>query len=483
MSESSIIQRYLETVNSLKLKTRWGQTGGYRDLLKICLPLIASTSSVSAMLFTDRLFLSHYSMDAIAASLPAGIAALTFSSFFLGLVSYVSIFAAQYAGARQPLRAASSMWQGIYASLIFGLLLASAYFIGPLIFAWSDHPPQVQVLETSYFRVLILFSTFDLLYVAMSSFLAGLGRTTIVMWISLAGAAINIPLDYFLIFGFSIDGVQIIPEWGVFGAAVATVTSWVLITLTYAIIIFNQRMEKRYGVFSQKKFDFKLFKRLVAYGSPGGLQFSLEIATFAYFALIVGKLGEFYLATNNIVFSIETLSFFPMIGVGQAVSIMVGQAIGKGAPQEGAEATKSGFVVSSIYLVMMMAVFLIFPDQLLGLFLSDSYNELEKIEMIGLGTILLRFMVIYGAFDGLYLCCFGAIRGAGDVWFPMLAMFFWGLFGLIVPTALLFYFDLANIYNLWLCLVLYILCLTSTGVWRYRSGRWRHFRVVEHFPS
>jgi MATE family multidrug resistance protein len=87
--------------------------------------------------------------------------------------------------------------------------------------------------------------------------------------------------------------------------------------------------------------------------------------------------------------------------------------------------------------------------------------------------------VLYTLFDGLYLCAFGALNGAGDVWFPMAAMGLAGLVGLITPIWLLFAFNLASINSLWTVFTLYVLSLTATGVWRYRQGRWRHKKVIE----
>jgi len=62
---------------------KWNETGGYREILNISIPLVISMGSVSLMLFTDRLFLSHYALEAIAAAMPAGMAAFLFTSFFI----------------------------------------------------------------------------------------------------------------------------------------------------------------------------------------------------------------------------------------------------------------------------------------------------------------------------------------------------------------------------------------------------------------
>jgi MATE family multidrug resistance protein len=466
-------------IDDLRPSRRWRAPQGYRDVLAMCLPLIASTTVSSLMLFTDRLFLSRHSVNAIAASLPAGVAWICFLSFFLGVATYSGVFVAQYTGANKPERAAAALWQGLYFSLAAGLALSCLYFASPLIFSLGAEDPEIVALEIDYFGPLILFSPINLAMAVMSSFLAALGRTKSVMLVSLLGAAFNIPLNYLLIFGLEWGGEPLIPSLGVFGAALATILSWFLSVGVYAALIFNRRMAASHGILRNRRLDWPLLRRMTRFGWPGGLQFFMEIFAFAFFNFAVARLDPLQLASNNIVFSIEALSFFPMIGVGQTISILVGQAIGRGAPVDGARATVSGMVISSLYVLMMFLCFLLFPKPLLSLFLADGLDPAQRAFILDLGTVLLRYVACYSVFDGIYLCCFGAIKGSGDVWFPMLAMAFWGIAGLVAPIMVLFAVGAATIESMWVCMVLYIVCLTVTGAWRYRSGKWMRMRVIE----
>ena len=468
-----------ETLRSLAPRRRWPGINGYRHLLRLGLPMIASSISISAMLFTNRLFLSHYSLEALAASLPAGVAYLTVTAFFQGLVSYVSVFTAQYTGAGRPSRASAALGQGLYLSLASGLLIGLTYFAAPFMFRLGGHPPNIQELEVIYYRILCVPAALNLVFLALASFLAGLGRTRVVMWVNLAGALVNIPLSYLLIFGFRLGGRQVIAAHGAAGAAVADIISWLAVTVIFAIIVFNRKMEATHSVFSAWKPDLKLVKRLIFYGFPGGFQRFLELGAFTFFAFAVGKLGEVFLAANNIIFSIESLSFFPMLGIGASVSILVGQSIGRGRPDEAAEAMLSGVGVSTFYVFLSAALFLFAPKPLLSLFLSSGHDPETARQIMDIGVILLRFVVVYTLFDGLFLCGCGALSGAGDVWFPMAVMGLGGLFGLVLPIWLLFKLDLADIKALWLVFVLYILVMNAAVTWRYRQGYWRNRRVIE----
>ena len=53
------------------MKKRWLGEGGYGEVLTIAVPMIQSMGSWSLMHFVDRMFLTWYSRDALAAALPA----------------------------------------------------------------------------------------------------------------------------------------------------------------------------------------------------------------------------------------------------------------------------------------------------------------------------------------------------------------------------------------------------------------------------
>ncbi|MDR1052246.1 MAG: MATE family efflux transporter [Deltaproteobacteria bacterium] len=480
MSPRSFFSRIFANLKDINPLTRWNSPQGYREVLALCLPLIASTTASSMMLFTDRIFLSHYSLNAIAASLPAGVTKVAVTSFFMGVASYSGIFVAQYVGAKKSERAAAALWQGLYFALAAGILLSLLYFASPFIFSFGSQNAEIMRLEIQYFQVLIACSPLDLAMVVMSSFLAALGRAKTVMWVSIFGALFNIPLNWLLIFGLDVGDRAVIPELGVLGAAVATVLSWLLTTIILAVMIFNKRMEREFKIWKNRAYDGALMRRLIKYGWPGGVQFFMELFAFAFFSFAVSHIGELELACNNIVFSIEALSFFPMMGVGQAVSIMVGQAVGRGSPLDGARATKTGVVVSSLYVLWMVFVFVAFPRQLLSLFIPAGSDPATVDFLLSLGRVILIYVAAYSFLDGTYLCCFGAVKGAGDVIFPMAAMALWGVFGIILPILLLFAMGLATIHTLWYCMVFYVLGLTLTGVWRYKNGKWQNMRVIEH---
>ena len=95
----------------------WERPCGGRAVLRLALPLVLSTASWTIMHFVDRVFLTRYSTEAIAAAMPAGILHFAILCLPLGTASYVTTFVAQYFGADRQSRIGRVLWQGIFLGI------------------------------------------------------------------------------------------------------------------------------------------------------------------------------------------------------------------------------------------------------------------------------------------------------------------------------------------------------------------------------
>ncbi len=453
---------------------RWSQPNGYRRVLAISLPLVASMSSITVMQFTDRVFLANYSVTAISAALPAGIASFTVIAFFLGVANYVNAFVAQYIGAGAAERVGAALWQGIYFALFSAAFLASLYFLARPLFDLIGHSPEIRRLEVTYFRILTLGAGLVVLGSALACFYTGRGLTWTVMTIHLTGTAVNIPLDYALI-----NGLGPFPELGIVGAGLATVIAYAVIVAVLIGIIFTKKNERRFKVWSNRAFDSELFSRLMRYGLPSGVQFFLEIFGFTFFIFMLGRLGDLELAASNIVLSIESLSFVPMIGFAIGTSTLVGQAVGAGRPEDGVEATTSALHLCLGYMGGVALLFVLAPEPLLALFKSRDYTPEQYTEIMSLGVILLRFVAVFTMFDTLNLVYSGAIKGAGDTRFIMWTIAVLSLGVMIAPVWASVEVFGAGLYTAWSLATLYVAALGLAFRWRYRQSKWKKMRVIE----
>jgi multidrug resistance protein, MATE family len=445
----------------------------YREILRVSLPLVVTMGATMAMEFTDRVFLSNYSLDAIAAALPAGIAAFLLISFFMGTAGYLNVFIAQYTGAEAHDRVGAALWQGIWFSLAAWGVLAALSLIAEPLFRMSGHPVEVQRLEVIYYKALCLGAGINVMGVGLSCFYSGRGMTRTVMIVHIIGTLFNIPLDYALI-----NGVWIFPELGILGAGIATVAAWTLIAGLFAVLIFTKQNDRRFGVLRNHRFDPALFSRLLKYGVPSALQFCLDIFAFSFFVFVVGRIGKDALAATNIVISINSLSFMPMVGFSLGASTLVGQSLGRNRPDEAASVTVRTIHIALLYTGLMAVVFVGFPGPVLGLFSPGNGAPGEFAEIVRTGTILLRFVAVYIFFDAQYMVLTGVLKGAGDTRFIMVSVAVVSLLFLILPIIIGVGFFGAGLHYLWGCLTVFVASLFGVSLWRYRRGAWREKRVI-----
>ncbi|HDY89679.1 MAG TPA: MATE family efflux transporter [bacterium] len=458
------------------LHKHWRSEGGYREVLKLAIPLILSTGAVSVQHFIDRMFLTWYSPEAIAAVTPAGMVNFTIMSLFIGTAIYVTTFVAQYFGSGQYEKIGPAVWQGIYVALIGGLIHLIMIPFASFFFRIVGHDELVQQYEIRYFQILCLGAAPAIASSAMSGFFSGRGVTWPVMWVNVFATGMNIVLDYILIFGnFGF------PELGVSGAAVATVSSYCFSFLIYLGLISRHGLNVRYNTMSGWRFDSNLFRRLMMYGFPNGVQFFLDISGFTIFILLIGRMGTIYLASTNIAFNINSLAFMPMLGIGRAVSILVGQKIGENRPDMAERSAYTGFYLTFSYMSSLAFLYVFFPNIFLAPFAAQA-SEHSFVQIREITVVLLRFVAFYSLFDALNIIFASAIKGAGDTRFVMFAIVIVSLLVLVIPSYIALVIFHAHIYVGWAIASLYICVLGLVFLVRFLKGKWKSMSVIEEIP-
>lgn len=460
-----------------RLKKRWNEPFGYRDALNVGLPLVVSLGSSTTMEFTDRIFLSNYSLISIAAALPAAMANFVFLLFALGIASYSSVFIAQYYGACKFDKIGSAVWQAIYFCCFAWIAIAMLVFVAEPFFAFVGHAPEVQKEEVTYFSILTLGTGFAIIANAIGCFFTGLGKTRPNMIVNIIAVLINIPLDYMLI-----NGVWIFPELGIAGAALATVSSWGMQLIMYAWLVFTPQNDVTYHVKRAWHFNAKLFMRMMRFGIPSGLNNFFDIFAFTVFIMVVGRIGEVELAASNIVLSINSLAFLPVVGLNIAASILVGQAMGGKDVAKARVAARNVLHIAMLWMGTFAAIFLLFPYELTALFRPEGIPAEQFAAIQSTCQVLLAYVAFFCLQDSVALIFFGALKGAGDTMFVMRAMALCATLCLGVPVvAGRFFFD-AGLHTLWAMLIVYVCILALTAFLRFRSEKWEHIEVIETEP-
>lgn len=456
-----------------QIKLRWYTQGGYRDVLKIAIPLILSTGAWSILLFVDRMFLAWYSPEAIAAAMPAGMASFALMCFFIGTAAYVGTFVAQYYGAEEHQKVGAIVWQGIYLAMFALPVIFVAFFLADLFFASLGHTAEVAKLEADYFKLLMFSAPFLIASNALSSFFSGLGKTIIVMWVSVLIMMINILLDYLFIFGF-----WGLPAMGVSGAAIATNIAICCGFLVYTSLFLSQHNQSEFHTYKNWRFDYRLSKRLIHFGLPNGVRLFIDMSAFTAFLFFVGTLGVDELAASNVAFNINALSFLPMLGLMIAVSVLVGQRIGEGKPEVAEKLTWSAMHIAVLFFGSLAFLYVTVPEAFIWPF--TLHNGLQNLSSsVPLIIVLLRFVALFGFFDAMFLVFLGALEGAGDTRFVLKMSIFVSWFLLLLPCYLYIRFFKADLLVLWVMITLNIILYCGLFYLRFRFGPWRSMRVIE----
>jgi MATE family multidrug resistance protein len=450
------------------------EPGGYREVLQISVPLIISTASLTVALFVDRMFLSWYGQTSVAAAMPGGITYFTFCSFFFGTAQYVNSIVAQHYGAGDRPACARAVWQGIFFSIASAPVILGLIPLSSLIFSWSGHGAEVAKLETDYFSILMIGGVLLPVNASLSSFFSGRGRTGVVMWGNVVGNAANVLLDYLLIFGkFGF------PEMGIRGAGLATAVTGVLPVIFWGSIFLSARYQQRYRSRQEFRWDNRLFVMLLRYGVPSGVQFFLDVGSFALFVLLVGRLGVVDLAVTNIVLSIEMLSFLPMIGMSIATATLVGKYIGGGNPSLAERSVYSALKLALGYMTAMALLFLLVPEVFLAVFKYGMTRGPDFEMIMDRGTILLRLVAVYTVFDTLFIIFSGALKGAGDTRFAMWAQIVLAWIFFVPPVYVIVeYLDL-GLFAAWSWGLVYVILLGAVFWARFHSGYWKGIQMIK----
>ena len=449
--------------------------GGYREVWRVAAPIIVSMASFTLMQFCDRIFLARHGSVSLRASLPAGILAFTLASFFQTLAGYAGTFVAQYHGAGRKRECARATAQGIWLGLASWPLCWALIPLGNWILAAAGHPADVLEAEKTYMGILMVGGGFWALTNALSGFFSGRGDTRTPMAASLVANLANIGLDYALIFG-----KWGFPAWGIAGAAAATVISSALGLAFLGAIYFGRRFAEEYDTRGEgMRFDRALMGPMLRYGTPAALQTLQDVGAFAFFVVLLGRLPAADMAASNIAFSINNIAFMPLLGMGMAATIVVGQYQGA---HDSATAERAGWTAMKLawgYMGVVALTFLFLPKMYFALFTGEGEGMVTMADVMAKGRWLLAMMALWGMLDAINLVVGGALRGAGDTRFALLytVAVTWLVW---IPGELVLMLGFrAGLMPAWGWMTVFVFLLAGGLGQRFRRGRWKTIEMIQ----
>lgn len=239
-------------------------------------------------------------------------------------------------------------------------------------------------------------------------FSEGTGHTRPTMYFGLLGVALNIPANYIFIHG----GLGL-PAMGAIGVGWATTLVYWLQLFVWLMWISKRPAYRSFKLFS--RFDWpqrEQISELIRVGFPIGGMVAVEGSLFVTAALLIGRLGQIPVAAHQIAINFASLAFMIPLGLGGAISVRVGNALGRDDP---VSARYQGFLGLGLALLLetMAATFMfLFPREIVALYTHDT-------QVTHLAIQLLFLAAIFQWSDGLQVTAAGALRGCKDTRIPM----------------------------------------------------------------
>ena len=367
----------------------------FRELVALAWPITVSTLSFTVMTVVDTAFVGRLGAASLAGVGLGGIALWTVICFGFGLLRAVKVLVAQGVGAGERSEVLPFLGAGVYAALALSVLailvgLPVAHYLP----RFSASPEAGRVAYT-YMSIRLLCAPIALLSCAIREARYGLGDSRSPMYAALVSNAIHIPLNYVMIFTAGL---------GIAGAAYATLFVQV-IELGWMLAI---QAKEGLGLRATRlKHVLDVFR----IGVPTGSEFLLGVAAFSALVLLIARMGETDLAAHQVALQVLHFAFMPAVSIGEAASVLAGQAVGANEDQRVLRVAKNALGLACVYALFCALVFVLGAVPLMRLFTTD-----ERVQRVGVH--LLYVAAGFQIFDAANIVARSVLRGTGDVRVP-----------------------------------------------------------------
>lgn len=386
--------------------------------LKLGAPLVAAQVAQISIGFVDTVMAGRLSPQALAAVAVGSSVWFTLVVLCMGLLISVSPSVAQLFGAGRHQEIGHCVRQGLWLSLAaaFGCLLALR--ATEPVLDWLHVSPELIPTSIGFLHAISFGLPAFCAYQVLRSFSEGVSMTRPAMYASLIALFGNIAGDYIFMYG-----KLGLPALGAVGCGVSgAITMWLMVLFMAAYIKLKPRY-RAYGVFDRFEWpQWKELSILARLGMPIAVSLFMEASLFGVAALVIGSIGTIAVAGHQIALNVAALTWTVPLGISMAITVRVGQAIGRGDPKAARFAGFVGISLAAAFMGTSALTMLMVPRLIASVYTQD-------VEVKEMAVRLLFMAAIFQIFDGLQVSGAGALRGLKDTKIPMFITTFsyWGI--------------------------------------------------------
>ena len=396
----------------------------FREILYLAIPAVGEMTLYMMIWIFDTMMIGKYGGQLAVSSV--GLSTEIIYSFFniiiaVGVSTALTSLVSRAIGSKDYKKAEIIANAGIKIAVVLAFIFFSLlFFIPDKILNLAGATKEMLPLATRYAKI----SSFSFFLLTLSSTTNGVFRgvkdTKTSLYVAGSINIVNLFLDYVLIFG-NLG----FPEWGITGAAVATVAGNFI-----GILLQWSRLKKLpFKIFFFSCVSKKDIWEIIRFAIPSGLQeanFSLSRLLGLTFIL---SLGTAAFAANQIGIAIEAISTMPGWGVAIACTALVGHSIGENNLNKSQEYTLYSTIIASIFMGILACFFFFIPKTLISFFINK-----QEIDVIRIGAICLQVAAFEQIPIAIVTVLGSYFKGIGNPKTPFYVSFFTNWF-LRLPIA------------------------------------------------
>ena len=383
-----------------------------RQFLRLGTPiLIAEVLHVSAS-FVDTVMAGRYSSADLAAVAVGSSLLFPVLILMMGTIMATTPTVAQYFGAKKLNLIGPFVQQSLWLAAILSCLAVGLLYALDPLFDWLDIKDPIKGIGLRYLHAAALSLPAVAIMQSLRSFSEGLGLTKPMMYFSLLGLLINIPMNYIFIYGkFGV------PEMGGEGCGWATAISLWASVIGMAVYVYAKPAYHQCAMFTQFNWpQLSTQLNILKVGLPIGFSIFIEATMFAIVALLLAPLGADIVAAHQLVLNFASLCFMIPLSIGMALTIRVGHGIGGNLPDQVKRSVLVGFGLALGLSSLTCLVLLMLPVTLSNIYTTDPV-------VVDIAVSLFVFAALFQISDAFQISANGALRGFKDTAKPLLLIF------------------------------------------------------------
>ncbi len=437
----------------------------YRSIWRISGPIIIGLVAQNLMVVIDTAFLGRLGEVTLGAAAVGGLFYLCLVMLGAGFSVGTQIVIGRRNGEGNKKHIGPVFDHGFYFLTALALFLfAIVSYLAPSFLSWFLQSERVLTESLTFLEYRRFGFLFGFMVLGFNAFYIGTARTNILIASTMLMAALNIFLDYALIFGhFGLPGM------GIAGAAVATNIAEIVTFVFLVVCSWKNGSIKLFHLFHFPKPNWQQYRPLMKVAVPVMFQYFFSFSAWFAFFMVIERIGETALAASNITRSFYMLLMIPVWGLSSATNSLVSNLIGQGKSHEVIPLIKKVLLTGLGISLFIVQFNIFFPQQIAGFFT-------EEVHLIEATIPLLRVISIALLSFTFGMIIFSGLSGTGKTLVALVIE----VIAITIYIATAFFLAIAvdaSAPTVWFVEVLYFALLGIMSILYLKTGKWKLIKL------